>query len=58
MASGGTPYMAAVFSLEAKVSDDSSFAEIVDIALLAGKFNERAIRDYHLLVQPDEIIVR
>ncbi|MBI2665290.1 hypothetical protein HYX12_01550 [Candidatus Woesearchaeota archaeon] len=50
--------MAAVFSLEAKVSDDSSFAEIVDIALLAGKFNERAIRDYHLLVQPDEIIVR
>ncbi|HLC90929.1 MAG TPA: hypothetical protein VJI15_04110 [Candidatus Nanoarchaeia archaeon] len=62
MASGGTPYIAAVFNPDARVlrdpSRDPSFAEMVEGALLAGKFNERAVRDYRLPVKPNIVIVR
>ena len=42
MASGGAPYIAAVFDTQARLPEGASFAQTVDIALLAGKFNERA----------------
>ena len=58
MASGGAPYIAAVFDTQARLPEGASFAQTVDIALLAGKFNERAVRDYHLSVQPNEIIMK
>ena len=58
MASGGTPYIAAVFDTQARLPERASFAQTVEIAMVAGRFNERAVLDYRLSVQPNKIIMK